>query len=256
MRKPGRRPRATERDLARLADGTIEPRRREPVERFAAASGELQSRLREQRRAVDAVRAHTGERAPLALRLRRRALASTPGRRRSGLFGLGLTGALGALVWSLAALGGGQAALTVADAATLAARPAVATVPEPPDNSAMLPRLRDAGLPFPYWEDRFGWKATGVRDDHVDGRTLTTVFYRRRGPRIAYTIVPGTRLPAAPEADTIKWGGIVLHASTDNRRLIVTWLRRGHTCVLSGADVRLDTLLRLAVWRSHGALPY
>jgi hypothetical protein len=256
MRKPGRRPRATERDLARLADGTIEPRRREPVERFAAASGELQSRLREQRRAVDAVRAHTGERAPLALRLRRRALASTPGRRRSGLFGLGLTGALGALVWSLAALGGGQAALTVADAATLAARPATAIVPEPPDDSAMLPRLRAAGLPFPYWEDRFGWKATGVRDDDVDGRTLTTVFYRSRGRRIAYTIVSGTRLPAAPGADTVKRGGIVLHASTHNRRIIVTWLRRGQTCVLSGVDVPMSTLVRLAVWRSHGALPY
>jgi hypothetical protein len=254
MRKPGRYPRATERDLARLADGSIQPGRREPVERFVAASGELQSRLREQRRAVDAVRAHAGERAPLVLRLRRRALESAPGGR-SRLFGLVLTGALGALVWSVAALGSGQAALTVADAATLAARPAAAIVPEPPDDSAMLPRLRAAGLPFPYWEDRFGWKATGVRDDDVDGRTLTTVFYHSRGRRIAYTIVPGTRLPAAPGADTIKRGGIVLHASPDNRRMIVTWLRRGHTCVLSG-NVPLDTLLRLAVWRSHDALPY
>jgi hypothetical protein len=167
-----------------------------------------------------------------------------------------LAGALGALVWSLAALGGGQAGLTVADAATLAARPATATVPEPPDNSATLPRPRAAGLPFPYWEDRFGWKATGVRDDDVEGRTLTTVFYGSRGRRIAYTIVPGTRLPAALGADTIMRGGIVLHASADNRRLQVTWLRRGHTCVLSGTDVPLDTLLRLAGWRSHGALPY
>jgi len=256
MREPGRHPRATERDLARLADGTLAPDRREHVERSVAASRELQSRLRDQRRAVDAVRTHRGERAPLALRLRRRALATSSVRRQSHVLGLGLTGALGALVWSLAALGGGQAVLTVADAATIAARPATATVPEPPDDSATLPHLRAAGLPFPYWEDRFGWKATGVRDDDVDGRALTTVFYRSHGRRIAYTIVPGTRLPAAPAARTIRRGAVVIHASTDNRRLIVTWLRRGHTCVLSGTDVPLVTLLELAGWRSHGALPY
>jgi hypothetical protein len=254
MRKPGRHPRATERDLARLADGTLEPDRREHVERSVAASSVLQSRLRDQRRAVDAVRTYTGERAPLALRLRRRALATSPVRHRSRT--VALAGAVGAFVWSLAALGGGQAVLTVADAATIAARPATATVPEPPDDSATLPHLRAAGLPFPYWEDHFGWKATGVRDDDVDGRALTTVFYRSHGRRIAYTIVPGTRLPAAPAARTIRRGGIVIHASTDNRRLIVTWLRRGHTCVLSGIDVPLDTLLELAGWRSHGALSY
>jgi hypothetical protein len=165
-------------------------------------------------------------------------------------------GAAGALVWTFAALGGGQAVLTVADAATLAARPATATVAEPPHDGPALPHLRAAGLPFPYWEDRFGWKATGARDDDVDGRALTTVFYRNHGRRVAYTIVPGARLPVTPGARTIKRDGIVVHASTVNRQLIVTWLRRGHTCVLSGAGVRLDTLLELAVWRGHGALPY
>jgi len=255
MRIPGRHPRATERDLARLADGTLDPSRREAVERSVAGSGELQSRLRDQRRAVDAVRAHGGEPAPLALRLRRPALA-VPARHRPRLLGVGIAGALGALVWALAAIGGGQAGLTVADAATLAARPAIARVPEPPDDHATLPHIRAAGLPFPYWEDRFGWKATGVRNDDVDGRSLTTVFYRSHGRRIAYTIVPGTRLPAAPGAETIRRSGIVVHAYTDDRRLIVTWLRRGHTCVLSGTGVPLDTLLELAVWRSHGAVPY
>ena len=257
MRTPRRHPRATERDLARLADGTLEPARREAVERSVTGSGELQSRLRDQRRAVDAVRAHTSERAPLVLRLRRRAHATTPSRRIAPAFSRSsLTGALGALVWTLAAIGGGQAGLTIADAATLAARPATATVPEPPDDHATLPHLRAAGLPFPYWEDRFGWKATGVRNDDVDGRALTTVFYRSHGRRIAYSIVPGTRLPAVPGAETFTRSGIVVHASTDDRRLIVTWLRRGHTCVLSGIDVPLATLTALAVWRSHGAVPY
>jgi hypothetical protein len=256
MRISSPHPRATERDLARLAEGTLHSARREAVERSVAGSSELQSRLRDQRRAIDAVRAHTGERAPLGLRLRRRALAPARGRRRSPVFALGLSGAVGALVWVLAAIGGGQAALTVADAATLAARPATAAVFEPPDDHATLPNLRGAGLPFPYWEDRFGWKATGARDDHVGGRALTTVFYRHDGRRIAYTIVPGTRLPSVPGAKTITRSGIVVRVSTDDRRLIVTWLRQGHTCVLSGVDVPLSTLTALAVWRSHGAVPH
>jgi anti-sigma factor RsiW len=62
MRIPGRPPRATESDLVRLADGTLKPRRRKVVEEVVATSGELQARLREQRRAVDAVRGVTGER--------------------------------------------------------------------------------------------------------------------------------------------------------------------------------------------------
>jgi hypothetical protein len=257
MRKPGRHPRATERDLARLADGTLEPARREEVERSVAASGELQSRLRDQRRALDAVRAHAGERATVALRLHRPAPATSPAPLRSRALGLGLglAGVLGALAWTLAAVGGSQAVLSVAEVATLAARPAMATVPEPPHDPATLPHFRAAGLPFPYWEDAFGWKATGVRSDGVDGRTLTTVFYRSHARRIAYTIVPGTRLPDTPGAETIKRSGIVVHAFTVDRRLVVTWLRRGHTCVLSGSDVPLHTLLELVMWRSHGALP-
>ncbi len=149
MRTPGPHPRATERDLARLADGTLAPARRDAVERSVAASDELQSRLRDQRRAIEAVRAHTRERAPLALRLRRRALTRVDRRGRSRLFALALTGAVGALVWALAALGGGQGGPTVADAATLAARPATAAVAEPPDGHATLPTLRAAGTPVP-----------------------------------------------------------------------------------------------------------
>ncbi len=172
------------------------------------------------------------------------------------MFGLGFAGVLVAVAFTFSNLGGGQAGLTAAEAATLAARPPTAHVAEPPDDAATLPRVSAAGLPFPYWEDHFGWVATGVRSDGLDGRLLTTVFYASHGRWIAYTIVPGARLPNAPGAETITRGGIVLHAFADNRRLIVTWLRRGHTCVLSGTDVPLDALTALAVWRSDGKLPY
>ncbi|HUB04902.1 MAG TPA: hypothetical protein VMA76_07525 [Solirubrobacteraceae bacterium] len=273
MRRRRRHSRALERDLerdlARLADGTIEPGRRDQMERSVAASDELQARLREQRMAVAAVRTLASQRAPATLRMRRRVLARAMGphasaqrrpwlsRKRSPALGLGLAGVLVAVVSVLVALGGSQAGLTVADAATLAVRPATAKVAEPPDDGTTLPHVRGAGLPFPYWEDRFGWVATGVRHDDLDGRLLTTVTYRRDGHDIAYTIVPGASLPPSHGVRTIRRGGLVIGAfTTTGRRLVVIWLRRGHTCVLSGAGVPLGALVKLAAWRGHGTLPY
>ena len=268
MRHRDRHSRALERDLARLADGTIEPGRREQVERSVAASDELQARLREQLMAVAATRTLASERAPATLRMRRRWLARAVGphasgrraswrsRKRSPALGLGMAGVLVAAVSVLVALGGSQAGLTVANAATLAVRPATARVAEPPDDGTTLPHVRAAGLPFPYWEDRFGWVATGVRRDDVDGRVLTTVFYGRHGRDIAYTIVPGTSLRAGHDARTLRHGALRLVTFTTGHRLVVMWLRRGHTCVLSGAGVPLGSLVKLAAWRGHGTLPY
>jgi hypothetical protein len=247
---------AVERDLARLADGTLEGSRRELVERLVAGSAELQARLREQRRAVAAARSLAGrERAPLALRVRRRALVTRSGRRSPAL-AVGLAGAGGALLWMVAAVGGGQAGLTVAQAATLAAQPPTVAVGEPRDDEVTLPRVRAAGLPFPYWEDRFHWHATGTRTDRLGGRAETTVFYRRGAQSIAYTIVSGHYLPDAAGARTIVRAGTLLTTFSTSGRRVVTWRRRGHTCVLSSRDAPADALLKLAGWRGHGRIPY
>ena len=273
MRHSSRHPRVLEHDLARLADGTIDPARVDDVERSVAASIELQARLDEQLRALAAVRTLASQRAPATLRMRRRLLARAVGPRASGPraarpraarlsrsvppLGLGVAGVLAALVLVLAALGGSQAAVTVASAATLAVRPATGNVAEPPDDGTTLPHLRAAGLPFPYWEDRFGWVATGLRRDEVDGRLLTTVFYRRHASSVAYTIVSGASLRAGHDVRTIRRGGLSISTfATTGHRLVVMWLRRGHTCVLSGVDVPLDALVKLAAWRGHGTLPY
>lgn len=249
---------SVERDLARLADGTLDPRRRERIERLVAGSAELQTRLREQRRAVGASRSVAQrERAPLALRMGRRTLPA--GSRRRGLgVGLGLVGAVGALAWTVTAVGAGGAGLTVAQAATLAFRPATIAVTEPRGDGVTLPRLSAAGLPFPYWEDRFAWRATGARTDRVRGRLETTVFYRRERRLIAYTIVAGDRLPAARAgARTVVRAGTRLTLYPEpGGQLVVTWLRRGHTCVLSGRDVPLGALSALAAWRGQGRIPY
>ncbi len=247
--------RADERDLTRLADGTLEPERREHVKRLIASSGELQAGLRDQRRALAAIHAARGERAPLPLRIRTREI-DAGARRRPRTPGLVLAGAVAALVWAMSALGGGQAGPTVADAATVAALPPTMTAPEPRDDGVSLPRLRAAGLPFPYWEDRFGWRATGVRTDRVDSRTLTTVFYSRAGRQIAYTIVGGSPLPAGAVTRTLERNHLALRSFTSGESRVLTWLRRGHTCVLSGVGVPLGAMLKLATWRGHGELPY
>jgi len=247
-----------ERDLARLADGTLHGARRDRLEHLVAGSPELQARLREQRRAVAATRSLAKlERAPVSLHTQYRALISRR-RRRAPAFALGLAGAAGALLWTLAALGGGQAALTVAQAATIALRPATAGVAEPAsDDHVALPGVQADGMPFPYWEDRFGWHATGERTDRMDGRLLTTVFYRRGAERIAYTIVSGDALGPVAAARTTVRAGTMLAGSWSGGRPVVTWLREGHTCVLSGGrNVPFDALLKLAGWRSHGELPF
>lgn len=247
-----------ERDLTRLADGTLHGPRRARLERLLARSPELQARLNDQRRAIAATRSLAGlERAPLALHAHYRELVIRR-RRRAPAVALGLTGAAAALAWTIAALGGGQAALTVAQAATIAVRPATTGVAEPAsDDHVALPGVQSEGMPFPYWEDRFGWHATGERTDRVGGRVLTTVFYRRGAERIAYTIVSGNSLPPAKAIRTTIRGGTVLAGSWSAGRPVVTWLRRGHTCVLSGGPgVSFGALMQLAGWRSHGEIPF
>jgi hypothetical protein len=256
--RPPRSEAALERDLARLADGTLRGPRRDRLEQLVARSPELQTRLDAQRRAVAATRSLARrERAPLALHTQYGALVR-PQRRRAPAVGLGLAAAAGALVWTIAALGGGQAALTVAQAATIALRPATASVAEPAsDDHVALPGVQVDGMPFPYWEDRFGWHAAGERTDHIDGRQLTTVFYRHGAERIAYTIVSGNALGPVAAAHTTVRAGTLLADSWSGGRRIVTWLRQGHTCVLSGGrGVPLGALLKLAGWRSHGELPF
>jgi hypothetical protein len=247
-----------ERDLARLADGTLRGRRRARLERLVANSTQLQARLNDQRRALAATRSLARlERAPLALHAQYGALV-TRRRRRAPAGALGLAGAAGALAWTIAALGGGQAALTVAQAAAIAVRPATTIVAEPAsDDHVALPGVQAEGMPFPYWEDRFGWHATGERTDRLAGRMLTTVFYRRGPERIAYTIVSGSALAPVAAAHTTTRGGTVLADTWSGGRPVVTWLRLGHTCVLSGGPgVSFRALTRLAGWRSHGELPF
>ena len=131
-----------------------------------------------------------------------------------------------------------------------------ATLPAPPESSANHTQLAATvdGVPFPYWEDRFGWRSTGTRSDRIDRRTVTTVFYSdAAGRRIGYAILAGTPAPRI-DGGVVAWrGGVPYRLLTANGAAVVTWLRDGRLCVVSGRGVSSATLLKLASWSDHDA---
>jgi hypothetical protein len=249
------RHRPSERELAALADGSLAGRSRARVEALVAGSPKLQAVVREQRDALDAIhRAAIPAPAGLRTRVARGHPVAAARRDRRLVPGLASAGVLAAVVAVVLATIGSSAP-TVAQAASLAARPATAAAPSG-NRGALLPRVRAAGLPFPYWEDRFGWRASGVRSDSLSSRLTTTVFYRYAGRLIGYTVVSGHALAAPVNAQVTVRDGTRIELFRMGSRTAVTWLRRGHTCVLSGAGVPGTTLVRLAAWRGDGTIPY
>lgn len=244
-------PEPSERDLATLAalaDGSLAPAQRAEVEARVAASPELRLLLDEQRRAVHVTDA-AAVRAPLSLRERiedqRRRSAPKPRRRRVG-WAVGLTAALGAVavLVVLALPGGAPGGPTVVQAAGLTSR-GPTDLPPPNSNGSRLISVAVDGIRFPYWGDAFGWEAAGLRSDRLEG-LVTTVFYDKGGRRIGYTIVSGKALPMPRGARADLRRGTTFRSFPHGRRLIVTWRRAGHTCVLTGDGVPLASLLTLA----------
>ncbi|HEY2537473.1 MAG TPA: hypothetical protein VGI24_10885 [Solirubrobacteraceae bacterium] len=130
-----------------------------------------------------------------------------------------------------------------------------ATTGAPRESAAHAGQLNVAvdGVAFPYWEERFGWRASGTRTDTIGGRSVRTVFYSGpRGRRIGYAIVGGTPAPAT-SGGTLVWHRDVAYRL---RRIgavpVVTWQRDGRLCVLSGRGVSGATLVRLASWSETG----
>jgi hypothetical protein len=76
------------------------------------------------------------------------------------------------------------------------------------------------------------------------------------GLLVGYTIVSGRALAAPAGARVVVRDGIRIELFRAGGRTAVTWLRRGHACVLSGAGVPGRMLVRLAAWRGNGTIPY
>jgi hypothetical protein len=221
----------------------------------------------EQRRIAELVRSFDAP-APESLHRQVESLVATHRERRvawrasrrvlspAGLAGAGAVLAAVVAVAIAVGLSGGGSAPTVSFSQAAAPTLRAATLPAPPESRAHNAQLAVAvdGVPFPYWEDRFGWRSTGSRTDRVDGRSITTVFYSdSHGRRIGYAILAGTPAPRIG-AGTIAWrDGVPYRLLSENGASVVTWLRDGHLCIVSGHGVSSATLLQLAIWSDRGA---
>src|SRR5919106_43912 len=232
--------RLSERELAELsalADGTLPAERRAAVEARVAGSPELQELLDRQRRALAATRSLGGEPAPQSLReaveARRRSRSAWSRGLRRPAPRLALATGLAVVAAVLAVfLMGGPGGPSVAEAAELADRPASEPAPPRAGESGTQLALDVEGVAFPDFARSFGWRAVGLRRDELDGRDATTVFYEKGGTRVAYVIVAGPALPRPSGAPAAVYRGVTFQALEVDSRLVVTWRRVGHTCVL------------------------
>jgi anti-sigma factor RsiW len=251
-------PRARElADLSALADGTLDPARRAEVQARIGSSPELSALYERERRVVERLHeARASDRAPA--RLRARIEAERPSRRRlagrRATYGAALAGALAAVVLAVVLVlpGGTPGSPSLSQAAALAARGMAAPPPTPDPHVPAVKLHRDVEeVYFPNWSGPFGWRAVGQRVDHLNGRPAVTVYYQHDGQRLAYTIVGAPAL-SQPGAAVTRLNGIELRTLNLGGRLVVTWRRAGHTCVLSGTGVAASDVQRLAAWEAPG----
>jgi hypothetical protein len=245
-------------DLSALADGTLDPARRDEVSARIQASPELSALYARERHVVELLQtARSTDRAPAGLRARIDAARPSPTvrARRRLVYGGSLAGALAAVVLALVLIlpGGTPGAPSVSQAAALATRGSSAPAPAPDPSDPNVKLGQDVQeVYFPNWDRQFGWSAIGQRSDMVGGRQATTVYYRWHGTdTIAYTIVAAPVL-ASPNAKVTWLNGTELRTLRLDGRLVVTWRRAGHTCVLSGVGVPASQLQLLAAWQAPG----
>jgi hypothetical protein len=161
----------------------------------------------------------------------------------------GALAAVAAVAIAVSLSGGGATGLSLRQAAALTLRPATAAAPRESRSNRVQLLAAVEGVSFPYWEERFGWRSTGARSDRIGGRAVTTVFYADgRGRRIGYAIVAGTPAPQI-RGGVVAWrDGMPYRLLTENGAQVVSWLRHGHLCVVSGRGVAGAALLELASW--------
>jgi hypothetical protein len=170
-------------------------------------------------------------------------------------FGLAAALVLGVIAAVLVVgLSGASSQLTLHTAAALTLRPATAAAPpQDPHNPTELAASVE-GVAFPYWDDRFGWRSTGARSDRADGHAVETVFYARGQDQwIGYAIVAGSA-PRLSGGVVEQRGGTTYRFVSEDGARVVSWLRDGRLCVVSGHRVSDATLMALASWNSRRML--
>ena len=146
---------------------------------------------------------------------------------------------------------GGSAPTLAAVEATARLEP---TGPAPAPNGGDPPVLaaRVGPIPFPDWQQKFGWKAVGAREDEVSGRTVKTVYYRNPdGARLGYSIVAGEPLLERPPGHEVTREGNTYHVANAGEHTVVTWTQQGHTCTfVASSTVPEANLVELAASRN------
>jgi hypothetical protein len=257
-----------EAELTRLADDTLPAPEREQLQAQVAASPELQTRLREQQRAVSLLQSTSEIAAPASLRASVAGLtdatARGPGRyegrqrsaadrRRTAIWrpraSIGIV-ALAVVLIAVVSIGlHGRTAPTVGGTARLALAPATGPRPTLSRTDHEVLAIRPTGarsIPFPSYVRFTAWRPSGVRHDTLAGRHVTTVFYSVGGARVGYSVVSGAAL-AMPQGTTLRGPtGLRYVFVSSQGAQIITWRRDGHTCVIAGRSVARQTLLALA----------
>jgi hypothetical protein len=249
----------TRRDLAALADGSLRGRRKRALEARLASSPELRAAFGRQRSAVAALSVLDVS-APTGLRRRieaERSRPSAPVRRRRLAIGGALAGAVAAVALTLVLVApSGSGGPTVVEAAQLSYLPATQSSVQVDRANPKLLDARVEGVPFPNLHADFVWHEAGARSDELGDRSTKTVFYERAGERIGYTILSGERLDPPTGAQTRVQNGVRLSTATERGSAIVTWMRGGRTCVISGKGVSAKDLREVASWKGDGAVPF
>jgi hypothetical protein len=221
-------------ELAALADGSLPPERREALERLVAASPRLQALLREQREALEAIRA-LGDLAPDRLRESITPVLDRPRPRRRLVAG---AAAAGIAAIALLVLSGSEPATpTLAQAAALGALK--------PASGKLSDGERAWGIEFPDLERLGGWKDAGFRTDQVGNRAARTVYYANDGRRIAYTILSAGSVQVPDGTRSWRRKGRPWYAFDQGGRTVVAWERHGHMCVVSASGLDGRRLVEL-----------
>lgn len=250
-------------ELAAFADGSLAPADHERVAKAVAESPELQAIVERQ---TAAIRASAGidAVAPSDLHLRiqdqlpstnrdepatrARWLDRLPRIARPKLAGGFAVAVLTAVIAAFALTG--PASPTVAQTSALAERGASSPAPavDPADPGTLVASV--GGVDFPNYENKFDWVQSGQRSDELEGRGSRTVFYEQGEKKVAYSIVDGDPLEWPEDATSTERDGVKFFSLEYDGRNVVTWLRGGHTCVLSSSELDTAELIRLAAWES------
>ncbi len=270
--------------LAALADGTLPDERREALLARVGESPELAGELEDQRRAVALVRSLERVEAPTLLRRSielsatgdlattgagrpagagaatgarsgrardrdaRRSLSLRPSPRLAGA--LAFAAAVVVVLVLVLTTGASTSAPTVLQASGAGLRTVTGAAPAENRHNPHLLAASTAGISYPYWGGKLGWRAVGTRTDTVGGRIVTTVFYTdSRTRRIGYSIVSGAALAIPTGGASMTRHGVSFHVLSHANPTIVTWREAGHTCILTARGVGAGTLMRLATWQ-------